>query len=77
MIPDIEFTVGWWEAGVNTICFYSRSLSERLTGICLASVVSKVFPELADMVDAPYGAWMTRALAEQVEDRLRKLREGK
>ena len=29
LIPDITFSIGWEESGIDTICFYSKQFSTR------------------------------------------------
>ena len=77
IIPDIEFSLGWAEAGVDTLCFFSKS-KKKWWGVPFDAVLREVFPEL--FIDAPYGVYLSSDEAEEARKRLKALRgelEGK
>ena len=82
IIPDIKYSIGWEEGGIDEICFYSKtrnivakSESEGLT-VSLRELIEEAIPELQGHVDTPFGVYLTKEEAEQAKSILSKLREG-
>ncbi|RLE79464.1 MAG: hypothetical protein DRJ52_08355 [Thermoprotei archaeon] len=48
VIPDIKYSVGWAEAGVDTLCFYSDSMDVTKRGRYLAEEFAKSKKSLHD-----------------------------
>ena len=76
IIPDIKFSLGWEEAGIDTICFYSKEFSSRIEGKHFDWIVGEVFPELEFHVDAPFGIRLTNEEAKLVKKKLEELRKS-
>ena len=79
-IDDIGYSLGWAEAGVDTICFWSRKRDVSSVGISrdyirLETVIEQVFPELRGRVDAPYGVYLAKDEVKAVKARLEELRK--
>ena len=82
LIPDMTYSVGWAEGGVDLICFWSDE-----NNICaidpndlrkyrsLEDIIREVFPELAESVDA-HGIYLPEDKAERAIELLKKLRRG-
>jgi len=78
VIPDIKCTLGWAEAGIDTICLWSssREVSIRHGDItALLRIIEEVFPELEPHFDTPYGVYLTDEEKKKVREILLKLRE--
>lgn len=75
IIPDIEFSLGWAEAGVDTLCFHSKS-KKKWREVPFDTVLREVFPELQFHIDTPYGVYLSQEEAEEIRKRLKALREG-
>jgi hypothetical protein len=82
IIKDMKYSIGWQEAGIDTICFYSethiikpseiRSIEEKIRFI---EVIQETFPELSELwahIDTPWGFWLTKEEAEQIKQLLLK-----
>ena len=81
VLPDIEWSLGWAEAGIDTICFYSNSryvlkvsLTKALEMVRLEDVIKEVFPELRGHVDCPYGVYLTVDEAERLKELLQEVK---
>jgi len=79
IIPDIEYSLGWAEAGVDTICLWSEkykalNVADRGTED-LISIVEEVFPELTWRIDCPFGILLLPDVAEKVREVLEGLRK--
>ena len=74
VIPDLRYTLGWWEAGVDTLCLWSESRGaastrgKDLTG--LLEILDDCFPGF--FLDTPYGVYVT----SEEEEEIRELIEG-
>jgi len=83
IVPDIDFTIGWTEAGVDTICLWSDShdvqhkkwYKRRYTR--LESLIVEIFPELERHVDTPFGVFLDPEEADRARSALEKLRGEK
>jgi len=82
IIPDIEYSLGWAEAGVDTICFWSETYKvgnvdlERLEEQeRLADIIGEIFDGLTWHVDCPSGVWLPPDVAERVRKALEELRK--
>ena len=78
IIPDISYTLGWAEAGIDTICFWSDKRdtgSKYHNGERFEEIVEEVFPELSGYVDTPFGVYLTESEAEKVKEKLEELKE--
>ena len=81
VIEDIKCTLGWEEAGYDTVCLWSDSkhpASEERNGrnIRLIDVIEDMIPELKYHIDAPFGIYINENEAEEVRKRLKKWLEG-
>jgi len=87
VVPDTDYSLGWAEAGINTICFYSDSHSDpnKVIGIddtmnacrkatMFLEVIWDTLPELRSCVDTPFGFWLTKEEAEKLKKLLREAR---
>jgi len=74
IIWDIVYSVGWAEAGISVICFWSEEY-RGTKGKSLAEVIGEVFPELIWHVDCPFEMWLPPDVAERVRKALEELRE--
>lgn len=90
LVSSISFTVGEKEFGGNVICLYCEhrdvlafrfrlgvepgELSER--AVSLKRLLKEELPELADIVETPFGIYFLPEEAEQVKAALRSLRSG-
>jgi len=82
IIPDIEYSLGWAEAGIDTICLWSEKYKavnvdlenwEELKG--LGGIIEEVFSDLAWRIDCPFGVWLPADVAERVREALERLKE--
>ena len=85
VLPDIKYSVGWHEAGIETICFFSQQGNKvfirEIVGddskiVDFLDVLLEVFPELVGHVDAPYGIYLYVEDANKLREVLKKLRKG-
>jgi len=81
IIPDLEWSLGWAEAGIDTICFYSSSrdiskigLKEVEKYVRLEVVIVEVFPELEFHIDTPYGVYLKKNEVEKAKKLLEEIR---
>jgi len=81
IIPDIEWSLGWHEAGIDTICFYSREYDVHSVDVGkidkydrLPSLIAEVFPELRLHVDTPLGIYIPKERCKEIIECLRKLK---
>ena len=81
VIPDIEWSLGWAEAGIDTICFWSDSPSINAVDfrecVRLNDILTSVFPELQDYIDTPFGIYLTEQEAEKIRTELKQLKDKK
>lgn len=81
VIPDIEWSLGWAEAGIDTICFWSDSHSINTADyrecVRFEDILASVFPELQDYIDTPFGIYLTEQEAEKVKTELKRLKNKK
>jgi len=81
ILPDIEYSLGWAEAGVDTICLWSEeyeavNLPDEET-ISLSEVIREVFgEEFYWYIDCPFGIWLPLDTAEKVKKVLEELKKG-
>jgi len=76
VIPDLEYSLGWFEAGIDTLCFWSeKAFYTKKRNIALGQIVLRVFPELEGYVETPEGGWLTERQAKRVRRILEKLQE--
>lgn len=89
IIPDLEHSVGWAEAGVDTICFFSKSRSytaipednPRSAGyVDLTDIIVEIDDTCFDsanrlcfMIDTPFGVYLKKHEAEMARQRLLRL----
>ena len=80
IIPDLSFSLGWTEQGIDVICFwaderfYDTTRPESLPQI-IDEFVNQVVPDKFFEISAPWGVWVTKEEAEEIRKRLRKLFE--
>ena len=78
IIPDITYSLGWYEAGIDTICLWSdsRSISAKraMEDIPLHSIIRETLPELHYYLDMPYGIYLSKDEAEEVRRILSNLK---
>ena len=80
IFPDIEYSLGWAEAGVDTICLWSekREIANVLDeeAISLREIVEEVFgEEFYQHFDCPFGIWLSPDTAKKVKKALEKLKK--
>lgn len=77
IIPDLDYSVGWTEAGVDTICFWSKSHQKIRSKFdkSLEYLIEKVFPELEGYIETPFGVILSAKEAEEAFKLLTKLRD--
>jgi len=77
IIPDIDWSLGWAEAGIDTICFWSESRKNPRQweeGMrFLDAVLSEVFEGID--FDCPFGVWITEEEAEEIKRMLKEVRD--
>ena len=78
IIPDLRYTVGWDEAGIDTICFWSDShgWTFKRPRIHLDDIIEEIFPELKYYIDTPFGVLLTPEEAEKARQLLAQLRDN-
>jgi len=81
IIPDIDYSLGWAEAGVDTICLWSKKREAIRVAdekaIHLTEVVEEVFgEEFRWHIDCPFGIWLPPKKAKEVKEVLKRLKEG-
>ena len=81
VIPDIKYSLGWAEAGIDTISFWSNShdvsscdLSFKLNCYYLDDIIVEIFPELKNHIDAPYGVYLTKNESDKIRQVLVELK---
>ena len=79
IIPDIEYSLGWAEAGIDTICLWSKRYEdedlekwEEQEG--LDDIIGKIFDDLTWHVDCPFGIWLPPDVAKEVREVLEELK---
>lgn len=64
-IRDIEYSIGWEEAGIDTICLWSKSrnrLSIKIDNyIPFEMIVEEIMPELSLYIECPFGVYVRKA----------------
>ena len=82
VIPDIEYSIGWAEAGVDTICLWSEKYKAANMiiddgTIPLREIIEEVFgEESCTYIDCPFGIWLPPDTAKKVREILEKLKKG-
>lgn len=76
VISDLEYSVGWEEAGADTICFFSRSgekchpklqdSEDTAQYRHFEDVCKAILPELN--VETPFGIWVTAEQASEMRN---------
>lgn len=80
VIPDIEFSLGWAEAGVDTLCFWSKSHSVSMIDIWsdkytpMSDILEEYFPEIN--IDCPFGVYLTKDEERRLRTLLNKAMRG-
>jgi len=78
IIPDIDYSLGWAEAGIDTICFWSNShqvfTSDYENKVRFEELIIEVFPELEYNIDTPFGIYLDKDEAEQIKNKLCELK---
>jgi hypothetical protein len=79
VIPDIEYSLGWEEAGVDTLCFQSANCSVSKKGfnknnVGLDDIIVKFFPELQHHVETPFGVYLSPKEAKEVREAMRRIK---
>ncbi|MCX7977508.1 MAG: hypothetical protein N2578_00740 [Bdellovibrionaceae bacterium] len=72
VIPDIEFSLGWEEAGVDTLCLWALSRTENVSGpnysdeytIDLIGLLLEFIDDVFIRIDAPFGIYLSKEEAE-------------
>ena len=84
IIPDLEYSIGWTEAGINTICFYSDSYDaisvvrrDNHDYALLGDIIEKTFPNFSGplRIECPSGIYLPGDKAQSVRERLKKLKD--
>jgi len=82
IIPDLKYTIGWAEAGIETICLYSdkfdlKSLDEDYE--FLDWTIEEALPEFKKTlsIQSPFCAYISKEEAEKIKEKLKKLRNKK
>ena len=80
VIPDIEYSIGWAEAGVDTICLWSEKYKAANMiddgTIPLREIMEEVFgEEFCVCIDCPFGIWLPPDTAKKAKEVLTKLRK--
>ncbi len=82
ILPDVFVRAGWEESGPETLCVFAPSHSlEKFLGkrvgkdglVDLSSLLREEMPEIYN-VECPFGVYLDKKEAEEVQIRLRKLR---
>ena len=79
LVDDIEYSVGWYGEGIDTICFYSPGHSvfsgkASQDDCCsLEDIIDELIPELGDHIDVPYGIFLDKDEAIKVRLALKEL----
>jgi len=80
IIPDLKWSIGWAEAGIETICFYSDS-HNVVSGYgpecsLFDWVIEEALPEFSQSLTiiCPYGVYLAKEEAQSVRERLKKLK---
>lgn len=78
VVPDIVFSIGWEEGGVDSLCFYSRSkavLGSDNKEDDLELVLSEVFRKYCFggksprfIIECPFGVYVTEDEAKRIEE---------
>ncbi|MHA1328380.1 MAG: hypothetical protein ACTSRH_13845 [Promethearchaeota archaeon] len=75
-IPDIDYSIGWREGGIDTICFYSKKFNitniKKDRQVMLEDVIGSVFPDLKHNIYCPYGIYITKNLARKIKKYLKR-----
>jgi len=80
VLPKLEYSVGWAEGGVDTLCFWDedRSVSSR-GGLVeedeleyLSNVLGEVFGRGTVRFDTPFGLYLTKEEVERVKEVLKR-----
>ena len=69
----ITYSIGWAEAGIETICFYLEHPKRKRYAECfLESVLHKLYSNKLKEIefDAPFGVYITKEEAEELKRRL-------
>ena len=82
IIPDLEWSIGWAEAGIDTICFYSDTYDviniirkDNHNYIALVDIIEEVFSRFSSlMIECPSGIYLPGDKAQSVRERLKKLK---
>jgi len=76
-IPDIDYSIGWIEGGIDTICFYSKKFDianiKKDRKVMLEDVIGSVFPDLEHNIYCPYGIYITKNLARKIKKYLKDI----
>jgi hypothetical protein len=79
IIKDMEYSIGWEEAGIDTICFYSEThsikafiLNEIYNRIKFTEIIKEIIPELEPHIGTPRGIYLTPEEAEELKKLLLK-----
>jgi len=73
IITDIDYSLGWAEAGVDTICLWSEkykaaSMIDNEEAVHLSEIVEEVFgEEFRWHIDCPFGIWLPPDVAEKAK----------
>jgi len=79
IIPDIDYSLGWAEAGVDTICLWSKKYEAIKVAdekaIHLTEVIEEVFgEEFRWHIDCPFGIWLSSDTVKKVRETLERLK---
>lgn len=82
IIPDLKYTIGWAEAGIETICLYSDEFKYRFLVneyTFLDWTIEEALPEFKKTlsIQSPFGIRITKEEAEKIKEKLKKLRNKK
>ena len=76
VIKDIEYSLGWDEAGIDTLCFFSDSHSilhsSDKTISDFEKVIVEAFPILEGHIDCPFGILLLDKEIKKIKNRLKK-----
>ena len=70
VIPDIRYSLGWEEKGINTICFWSKKgdVDDKEHYYRLMEVIEEAFPELEGYIDTPFGVYLTKEDVKKIKE---------
>ena len=79
VISDISYSLGWEEAGADTLCFHSKTHSAHTVmgsriDFSLEDLITEIFPELAYHIETPFGVYLKEDEVDKVRDALKRVK---